>query len=286
MHRNGHSGVSLSKCDSLEKSLKESEARFRALTTMAPVGIYLADVKGYFFYVNHRWCEMTGLSPREAVGLDWTNNIYSEDRDRVIKAWHKMVGAKDKFEIEYRCLNKSKKLTWVLSIAIPMINEDGKHTGFIGTCIDITERINAEVGLMESERKYRQLYQGSRDGYVMVDMSGKIIESNDAYKEMLGYSDEELSTKTYYDLTPGKWFDYEDKIVEEQVLIRGFSQLYEKEYIDKKGRIFPIELRTYLVVDKDKNPKAMWAFIRDITERKEIEEKLRLSEERWKIIFE
>ncbi len=128
--------------------------------------------------------------------------------------------------------------------------------------------------IIESEKKYRDLYQGSRDGYVMVDMAGVILEYNSAYKLMLGYTDDELVLKTYADLTPVKWHAMEKEIVENQVIPHYYSSIYEKEYIRKDGKVFPVELRAHLVRDENDLPQYMWAFVRDITERKLNEKKI------------
>jgi PAS domain S-box-containing protein len=141
--------------------------------------------------------------------------------------------------------------------------------------------------LKDSEGKFRQLYEGSRDGYVLVDMEGNIKEFNHAYQQTLGYPEEELYKLTYEDLTPAKWHEMEAQILKEQIVPRGYSDNYEKEYIKKDRTVFPLELRTYLVRDKDGMPSGMWAFIRDITERKRAEEDIqRLSNEREQRLFE
>jgi PAS domain S-box-containing protein len=95
---------------------------------------------------------------------------------------------------------------------------------------------------------------------------------------MLGYTPEELKTLTYQDITPEKWSETENRIVREQVLVRGYSDTYEKEYIRKDGTVFPIELRTVLVKNDLGENEGMWAFVRDITERKKAEEELINSE--------
>lgn len=129
----------------------------------------------------------------------------------------------------------------------------------------------AEEALRESEEKYRALYEGSSDGFVRVDMDGNIKEFNQAYKNMTGYSKEELLKKTYMDLTPPEWHAKEIDVVKTQILKTGHSDLYEKEYMKKDGTICPIELRGYLIQDKKGNPEGMWAFVRDITERRRAE---------------
>jgi len=142
---------------------------------------------------------------------------------------------------------------------------------------NITEKKKAEDAIRESERKFRELFEGSRDGYVRVDMGGKIQECNTAYRTMLGYTAEELNKLTYVDLTPQKWHGPEAEIVKNAILVKGYSGVYEKEYIRKDGTIFPVSLRTYLIKDPDGNPRGMWAFVRDITERRRMEEELRRS---------
>ena len=133
------------------------------------------------------------------------------------------------------------------------------------------ERQRAAAALHRSEKRYRELYENLHDGSAAVDMTGKIIEFNRAFQGMLGYSTQEIYHKTYGDITPQKWHPIEAKILEDQVLKRGYSDLYEKEYKRKDGTIFPVELRTYLAQDDSGNPIGMWAFVRDITERKQAE---------------
>jgi PAS domain S-box-containing protein len=122
--------------------------------------------------------------------------------------------------------------------------------------------------------QYRKLYDNIMEGFAYVDMQGIIKESNSVYQKMLGYTASELMCLTYNDLTPAKWHEVEKKIVEEQILVNGFSEVYEKEYIRKNGTIFPVELRTCLVKNDAGENEGMWAFIRDITERKKKEEQL------------
>jgi PAS domain S-box-containing protein len=141
------------------------------------------------------------------------------------------------------------------------------------------ELARSEMARRNSEAKYRELYQGMLDGFVVVDMAGKIIESNQAFCNMLGYSAEEIRGLSYINLTPEKWHAFEKYIVENQILQRGYSNVYEKEYRRKDGTVFPIELRTVLLKDNAGNPSGMWGIIRDITERKQAEEKQKKLEE-------
>jgi len=135
----------------------------------------------------------------------------------------------------------------------------------------IIERMRMETALRESEAKFRLLHETMRDAFVIVDMAGRIQDTNQAYQEMLGYSEEELRNLTYIDLTPEKWHALESSIVQEQILLKGHSEVYQKEYRKKDGTVFPIELRTFLIKDKTDQPALMWATVRDITQRKRLE---------------
>lgn len=136
-----------------------------------------------------------------------------------------------------------------------------------------------------SEEKYRELYERLRDGSLTVSMDGKILDCNSTFLNMLGYEPDEISKLTYEELTPKKWHKMEENIFREQVFIQGFSELYEKEYIRKDGMIIPVELTTYLLLDNDEKPTGMWAIVRDITERKKAEKKLKESREYFQTLF-
>jgi PAS domain S-box-containing protein len=136
-----------------------------------------------------------------------------------------------------------------------------------------------EKAYWKSETKYRELYENMMDAFVKIDMKGRITEFNQVYCDMLGYSAQEMRGLTHFDVTPAKWLPDENAVVETQVLPRGYSNVYEKEYRRKDGSVFPVELRTVLIKDNTGNPAGMWAIIRDISERKQAMDKQKNLEE-------
>lgn len=140
---------------------------------------------------------------------------------------------------------------------------------------DIVTRKRTEGTLKSAELKYSRLFESMRDAYVCVDMAGRIVEANALYQILTGYSAEELPSLPYQQLTPAKWHAWEAEIIEQQVMTRGYSDVYQKEYQRKDGRIINVELKTYLLRDDDGHPSGMWAIIGDITDRKVAEEELR-----------
>jgi len=143
-----------------------------------------------------------------------------------------------------------------------------------------------EEALRKSEEKYRVLYETIKDGIVATDINGRILECNQAYADMLGYSKEELKNMTYQQLTPPQWHQMEAQIVKERITKRGYSGEYEKEYVRKSGTVFPIAIKVWLIIGEDGKPVGMWGIIRDITERKRTEEALRRSEEQARRLSE
>ena len=133
---------------------------------------------------------------------------------------------------------------------------------------------------------YSDVFNSLMDGFAVVDMSGTIIESNEAFRAMLGYDRGEISLLNYNDITPAAWHEFEARIVREQVLVRGYSEVYEKEYRSKDGLVFPVELRTCLFRDAEGSPKGMWAIVRNVSARKRTESRLQESEERFRRVFE
>ncbi len=136
-------------------------------------------------------------------------------------------------------------------------------------------RRSAEKFSRKSEAKYRNLFESMMDGYVLVGMDGRILEANDSYREMTGYSLDELLKLTYQDITPDKWHAVENEIIEQQVLVHGYSEIYEKEYRTKDGSLLPIELRTFLLKNETGNSTGLWAIVRDISGRKRVESETR-----------
>ena len=271
--------------------LHRSEERFRLVAESSTDLIYEWDMKehvDWFGKVDGLLGYGSGEFPRTLEA--WANSLHPDDRDRVMAAVNNHLEKNEPYDIEYRIRKRDDTYNYWWARGVAVRDENNHFYRWVGAITDVTERKQAEEELKkyrdhleelvetktaeikESERKFRGLYEGSRDGYVLVDMKGNINEFNHTYQQMLGYSKEELHKLTYEDLTPEKWHEIEAQILKEQIVPRGYSDLYEKEYIKKDCTVFPVELRTYLIRDRNGMLSGMWAFIRDITERKRAEE--------------
>lgn len=135
----------------------------------------------------------------------------------------------------------------------------------------LIEQKQTKEDLLTSERRYRTLYCSMMDAFVVTDLEGRIRECNQAYATMLGFTPEEIKGRFASDFTPKKWLEYEQEHVRQQLMHSGCSQLYEKEYRHRNGTLFPVELRTFLLVDNEGQQEGLSAVVRDITQRKQSE---------------
>ncbi len=167
----------------------------------------------------------------------------------------------------------------------PHLDRDGNVNYVICSAEDITERKQAEEGqrfaladalqemhtLRESALRYRELFENNRDGLGIVDVKGNFIGANQAFCHMVGYTLDELEQIDFYEITPQRWHDWEQKeIVEKRLLRDGYSGVYEKEYIRKDGSVFPVELQSHTVFEQGK-PQYLVGIARDISKRKQAE---------------
>ncbi len=277
-----------------EEELRRSEEQYRLVTNNASDVIWTMDLNLRFTYFSPSNEKLTGYTTEKALALSLDELLTPESMERALQAFTAQMELENNEEKDLSRsvtleLNEKRADGTIVPIEVRMCflrDAQNNPVGILGITRDITERKTTEVVLATSERRYRSLYNNLRDGSAAVDLQGKIIECNNAFENMLGYSIEELKSITFEEITPMKWHDIEKKILEEQVIRRGYSDLYEKEYRHKDGKIFPVELQTYAVRNNEDQLCGFWAFIRDITVRKQLELILKESEEKYRSIVE
>lgn len=137
----------------IEAGLRESEARFRTLTALSPVGIYVTDAGGKCTYVNNCWCEMSGLTPEKARGDGWLQALHPDDRGQIAASWQEMVRAGGSWGMQYRFTTPEGKTTWVYGTAAPLYDNSGTVTGYIGTNTDFTPMKEALVAIEAEQQR-------------------------------------------------------------------------------------------------------------------------------------
>lgn len=253
---------------------QNAEQRLRAVLSGMPVMLNAFDEHGRIIEWNEECVRVTGYTAEDIVGNPESLKLLYPDesyRHAMLEEVRRQNHHFRNLEWDITCKDGgTRTISWSnLSGGFPA---PGWTTWAVG--VDVTERKNAEEELRESKRRLVEFYKRMNDGIVSTDLDGVFQDCNPAYESMLGYTIEELRSLTYPQLTPKRWHAMEEKVVE-QICTRGYSGLYEKEYIRKDGSVFPVELSSYLETDREGTPVGMWGIARDITERKKAEKTLR-----------
>lgn len=136
----------------LEANLAASEARFRSIVEKSPVMIWRADVDGWYDYFNQTWYDFRGRDLEQERREGWAEGVHPEDRERCLEIYRESFGRRDTFEMTYRLLRHDGQYRWISDRGTPYYDAGGTFLGFLGSCIDITERIELEEAL-EQQRE-------------------------------------------------------------------------------------------------------------------------------------
>ena len=264
-----------------KKPFPQDEEKYRILVENSQEGFFILQ-QGKLTFANKAFARMAGYSGKRMIGLDFKSLVPPEDAVFT----EKLRNMRGSGEFDLHLIHRDGGATRLfVRMSLRRIRYDGK-AALLGVVSDLSELWKASEALERSERRYRELYDNLCDGFAVMNLKGKIIEWNKGFQEMLGYSKKEIRRLSHEEVTPDKWRDLEAKIIKEQVIARGYSDLYEKEYTRKDGSVLPVTLRTYLMRDERGKPAGMWAFVRDITDQKRAVEALQHSEEKYRTLFE
>lgn len=127
-----------------EQAVRESEERFRLVANTAPVLIWMSGPDKLCTYFNQPWLEFTGQPIELQLGNGWADLVHPDDHERCFDTYSQAFDLRQPFSMEYRLLRHDGKYRWVLDNGVPRINPDGSFAGYIGSCMDVTERRAAE----------------------------------------------------------------------------------------------------------------------------------------------
>lgn len=255
----------------VEQALKESESFSKSIIESSPDCIKVLDGQGRLVFMSRSGQRLMGIKNLdEFIGHDFALLWKGAYGRRARAALERGYSGKQA-EFEGRLDTLDGKTKWWCVTVSPLASGKSEVDSLLVVSRDITGRKAAEEALRVSESKYRRLYDSMRDGFATVDMEGRITEFNPAFERMLGYTPEQLFSMNFREITPAKWHSAEDSILEEQVRARGYSDVYEKEYIRADGSILPVALISSVLEDEYREILGYWAIIRDISDRKQVE---------------
>lgn len=253
------------------------------LFEQSPIGMAFVSPKGKWLKVNPFLCNMLGYSESELLQLDFQNITYPEDLKKNITYLRRMLdGDIDIYKTEKRYVHKDGSLIWIKLVVYPFRDQENEPLYFVAQMEDINKHKLAEKAIEESEKKFRDIFNYSRDAIFIHDMDFNILEVNQRASYYLGYSKDELLQMSIPDLTGDDCRLRIDSINED--LIEGRYSHFDAIATRKDGSEFLYEASLRLI--DYQNKPAILVIARDITERKENENLLKESEQKFRNLFE
>ena len=270
-----------------EQSQSESEERFRLLANSAPVLIWMSGTDKRCTYFNHRWLEFTGRTLEQELGDGWAEGVHPEDYQRCVDTYSRAFDAREPFTMEYRLRRQDGVYRCIMDFGVPLFGADHEFTGYIGSCVDITERKQLDEIVEQDKDFLRQVIDITPNFIFAKDREGRFTLVNKAVADIYGTTVESLIGKTDAD------FNSNEKEVElfRQMDLEVMNTLQERfiaeEHItDAAGKNHWLQTVKRPILDKDGTANQVLGSSTDITERKRMEESLQQSEFKFRSLFE
>ncbi len=266
-----------------EEAQREAEGKYQRIFENAVEGIYQTTPAGRYLTANPALARLHGYgSPAELMAsvTDLNTGLFVDPNRRAdFMRLMEEQGVVTGFESEVR--HRSGGTIWVSECARAVRDEQGKLLYYEGTVEDITERKRAEEALRKSEENYRVVVRTAQDGFWLLDTQGRLQDVNEAYCRLTGYSREQLLAMRISDVEAAESPEDVQRHIA-QIMATG-SDRFETRHRCADGRTVELEVSAnYTPGDGGR----LFAFFRDITERKRAEEALRASELKFRAVVE
>ncbi|MDP8248395.1 MAG: PAS domain S-box protein [Candidatus Tritonobacter lacicola] len=252
---------------------KRAEERLRLLSTaveQSSEGIAVSDLEGNLLFINNAVAAMHDYIPEELIGKH-LSIFHTDEQIPSVEAANRQIRETGKFSGEISHVRRDGTTFPTMMHNTLTRNKDGTPIGILATLRDITDRKRAELDLMESEKRYRSLFDISPAGIFLLDLKSNIVTVNNRGCVIYGYSRDELLNLAIRDIVPEKISANFPLLVEN---IRKKKYLFfESRGKKKDGTIFPVELNVNLFHWKGED--FVQVLIQDVTERRRLEEQLR-----------
>jgi len=170
-----------------ETELRESESRFRIVADAAPVLIWMAGVDQLCTFFNKPWLEFTGRSMEQELGNGWAEGVHSDDLQNCLDVYTAAFDARQPFVMQYRLRRNDGVFRWVSDQGVPQYDAQGRFAGYIGSCFDVSELVNKDAALRESEERMRMTAEAVNLGIWEWDLSKDEIWATNARRALLGW---------------------------------------------------------------------------------------------------
>ncbi len=170
----------------VEDALRASESRFRIMADSAPVLIWMCGPDKLFTYVNQGWLDFTGRSIDMEVGNGWSEGIHPDDSERMSQIFDSSFDRREPFRIEYRLRGADGDYHWLYDSGMPRFSSEGDFLGYIGSCVDISDRKRAEEASKRAHEEVVRLQKQLQEENIYLR---EVIKLEHAFEEIIGHSD-------------------------------------------------------------------------------------------------
>ncbi len=266
-----------------EEALRNSEALFSSAFENAAIGMNLVSPEGRYLKVNQAYSDMMGYSIEELEGRTFHEFTHPDDLEKDQALVNQLnAGEIDSYQMEKRYFAKSGRTLWTI-ISVALVRDgDGKPMYGITQVNDITDRKQAEEALHNSQALFFSAFDQAAIGMNMVTPDNRFIKVNQAFCELLGYSESEILAMTYHDITHPEDRDLDQPFVKKMYAGEISNYQLEKRYLTKAGDVIWANISVALVRDSSGTPQYEITQVDDITELKQAEGLLRESEQRYR----
>jgi diguanylate cyclase (GGDEF)-like protein/PAS domain S-box-containing protein len=261
--------------------------RFRVAFENAPIGMALLTPEGRWSQVNPALCELLGYSEEELHELTFVDVTHPDDRSSSIRRRNKQLrGHEPAKRIEKRYVRADDSVVWVAVTSTLVRSDTGEPLYTVAQIEDITARVRAQRELAVAEERFHRAFDDAPIGMALVTPEGRWLQVNPAFCELLGYTAEELTNRTFMDVTHPD--DLEVSIEHSRKQLDGEVDRLrvEKRFLRSDGTIVWVALTSTLTRDDDGGPQHFVAQIEDVTERVRAQRALEEAEERFRNAFD
>ena len=158
-----------------ERALRETEKRFRLVANTAPVLIWMSGTDKRCTYFNQSWLDFTGRRLEAELGDGWAESVHPDDIKKCLETYTGAFDRREPFRMEYRLRARDGQFRWLLDIGVPRVDADGSFAGYIGSCVDLTERKQAEHALEKSHQLNASILESLRNHVAVLDSDGMVV---------------------------------------------------------------------------------------------------------------
>jgi len=167
--------------------LRESESRFQTVADAAPVLIWMAGVDKLCTFFNKPWLDFTGRTREQELGNGWAEGVHRDDVQKCLAVYTQAFDAQQPFVMQYRLRRNDGEYRWISDQGVPRDDPQGRFAGYIGSCVDVTELVNKDQALRESEERMRVAAEAVNLGMWEWDLSKDEIWATNARRALLGW---------------------------------------------------------------------------------------------------